>query len=186
MLVGICGKMGSGKDTIADYLVGKFLGKKIAFAERLKELAKELFNVEKKDKRGRRILQQLGAAMRSIDEDVWINSLMYNYNPEEFTVISDIRYLNEARAIINKGGIVIHIEVPDYIRKERIEKRDGIELDNIAWNYINRHGSEIGVDLVEKLDNIKHIFVTPNDDIDIVNKKALLCIPRKKLDKFFL
>jgi len=60
MLIGICGKMGSGKDTIAEHLAREFQGQRMSFARKLKSVVANLFNVDKNDKRGREILQKVG------------------------------------------------------------------------------------------------------------------------------
>ena len=99
MIVGISGKMGSGKDTISDYLVRKFLGRKVAFADKLKELLVELFNLEKGQDGRRDTIQKVGGFMRSIDEDVWINFVINSHNTDEFLIVSDVRHVNEAKAI---------------------------------------------------------------------------------------
>ena len=39
----MCGKSGSGKDTVADYLVQKYNFTKISFADELKRIAKQVF-----------------------------------------------------------------------------------------------------------------------------------------------
>ena len=43
MLIGVCGKAGSGKDTIADYLVKKYNFKKIALADPIKRMVEDVF-----------------------------------------------------------------------------------------------------------------------------------------------
>jgi dephospho-CoA kinase len=42
MLVGVCGKAGAGKDTIADYLVNAYKFKKIALEDPIKRLVKDI------------------------------------------------------------------------------------------------------------------------------------------------
>ena len=67
--IAITGKMCSGKTTIANYLIEKnnqFV--KISFADKVKEIATDLFNMKEKN---RYLLQSIGTKMREIDEDVW-------------------------------------------------------------------------------------------------------------------
>ena len=49
MIIGIIGKKGSGKDTIADYLVKNHGFIKFAFADKVKEVCKAMFNMTDKD-----------------------------------------------------------------------------------------------------------------------------------------
>ena len=44
MIIGICGLMGSGKDTIADHLIQEHQFKKISFADKLKESVATMFD----------------------------------------------------------------------------------------------------------------------------------------------
>ena len=43
MIIGICGLIGSGKDTIADYLVEKHNFTKMSFADKLKDAVSQMF-----------------------------------------------------------------------------------------------------------------------------------------------
>ena len=44
MIIGICGLIGSGKDTIADYLIRKHDFEKISFADKLKDSVSTMFD----------------------------------------------------------------------------------------------------------------------------------------------
>ena len=66
----------------------------------------------------REFLQKLGTeAMRdNLHEDVWVNALFADYKERYFGsksmpnwVITDVRFPNEANAIINRGGIMVRI-----------------------------------------------------------------------------
>ena len=88
----------------------------------------------------RDFLQKLGTdALRiGLHENVWVNALMADYQPLDFNplteaeimpnwVITDIRYENEAKAVKDKGGIIIRVDRP-------------------GVNPINNHPSEVGLD----------------------------------------
>ena len=49
MIIGLLGKKGSGKDTVADYLVSKYGFTKYAFADKIKDIIKILFNFTDED-----------------------------------------------------------------------------------------------------------------------------------------
>ena len=84
----------------------------------------------------RDLLQKLGTeCMRTgLHSNTWVNALMVDYKPAKMDqynpskwVVTDTRFPNEAKAIKDKGGIVIRIDRP------------GIKP-------INNHPSEVGLD----------------------------------------
>lgn len=115
MLVGICGKAGSGKDTIGDYLIKKYKFKKIALADPIKRLVKDVFVLEdhtvydriarEKSLKNwpkwsvRKLLQFIGTELfrENIDDEIWVKSLWYRIAKDKKTnyVVSDIRFPNE-------------------------------------------------------------------------------------------
>ena len=157
-LIGLCGKMGSGKDTIADIMLNENLVQhRMSFATGVKEVAKELFDIDPKKRtpKSRRIWQTIGHSMRQLDDVVWIVSLMkrlaWIYDAEDDNVsviITDVRYLNEARWILSNHGTVIIINADPYQRKQRIERRDNITIDSTEWVGITEHPSELEADLI--------------------------------------
>jgi dephospho-CoA kinase len=45
LIIGMAGKMGSGKDTAGNYLINEYQFQRIAFADNLKEMAMKVFNL---------------------------------------------------------------------------------------------------------------------------------------------
>ena len=147
MIVGLGFNKEVGKDTAAEAL-GKELGfKRLAFADKLKELALEAdplvttssrtVNVQVGHGRMRhvvtgiggwdeakrvypevrRFLQDLGLGARKVfGESFWTDQVMDKaINREragEHTVITDVRFLNEAEAVKAAGGLLIRITRP--------------------------------------------------------------------------
>jgi hypothetical protein len=115
MLVGICGKAGSGKDTIGDYFIKNHKFQKIALADPIKRLVKDVFVLddhtvydriarEKPLKKWpkwtvRKLLQFIGTELfrNNIDDAVWVKSLWLRVlqNRNINYVVSDIRFPNE-------------------------------------------------------------------------------------------
>jgi len=115
MLVGICGKAGSGKDTIGDYLVSKHSFKKIALADPIKRLVKDVFALDDHtvydrvareqpldnwpDWTVRELLQYIGTELfrENIDDAVWVKSLWYKIQKDKESnyVVTDMRFPNE-------------------------------------------------------------------------------------------
>jgi ABC-type dipeptide/oligopeptide/nickel transport system ATPase component len=129
MIIGISGKSGCGKDTLANIFMGMYPEmnfQQMAFADKVKELAGALLSVETKQFENREykeswneelsisvrgILQVIGDGLREkIHPDVWLIALQKRIDPNANVLISDVRYFNEAQFIKKMGGMVISID----------------------------------------------------------------------------
>jgi hypothetical protein len=120
-VVGLSGKAGSGKDTLASYMISELMYEcgdttfvtKLAIADNVKKLSTQYFgdicDVVLKDPVSRYVLQGVGQMMREeISEDYWIkkakytiDQLVYGSGKENSVIfITDVRYLNEVSAIL--------------------------------------------------------------------------------------
>ena len=139
MIIGICGFIGSGKDTIADYLVNLHHFRRESFASTLKDAVAQVFGwdrtmLEGRTKQAREwreqvdpwwaerlhmptltprwILQYWGTEVcrAGFHDDIWIASLENKLrHSQDDVVISDCRFPNEIQAIKNAGGKVIRV-----------------------------------------------------------------------------
>jgi hypothetical protein len=139
MIIGIAGFIGSGKDTIADYLI-TFKGfKRMSYAEPLKDAISAIFGWDRELLEGttkysrewrdqidpwwaerldikhltpRWVLQQWGTEVgrRAFHDDIWIASIENKLrHAKDNIVISDCRFPNELQSIKNAGGITIRV-----------------------------------------------------------------------------
>jgi len=119
IIIGLCGKAGSGKDTVADIITKKCFKNDITcttihFAKALKNIAKTVFGWDgQKDERGRRLLQVIGTdCARAYDKDFWIKKweeLLYWNQDYKVLLVPDVRFENEANAIHIRNGILIKV-----------------------------------------------------------------------------
>ena len=92
MKIAICGKMCSGKSTIANMLKeydDRF--KIFSFGNKIKVLANELFDMDLKNK-DRSLMIAIGSKMREINPDVWVNYIIKETKDEEFCIIDDLNF----------------------------------------------------------------------------------------------
>ena len=139
MIVGIAGFIGSGKDTIADYLI-TFKGfRRMSYAEPLKDAVASIFDWDRELLEGttkysrewrdtvdtwwaerldikhltpRWVLQQWGTEVgrRAFHDDIWIASIENKLRSiKDDIVISDCRFPNELKSIKRAGGITIRV-----------------------------------------------------------------------------
>jgi len=140
VILGICGLIGSGKDTIADYLVNFHEFRRDSFAGSLKDAVAFVFGWDREMLEGRTkqsrewrervdpwwskrldmpnltprwILQYWGTEVcrKGFNDDIWIASLENKLqNTTDNVVISDCRFVNEIAAIKNAGGKVVWVK----------------------------------------------------------------------------
>ena len=137
MIVGICGLIGSGKDTVADYLVNVHGFRRESFAGTLKDAVAAVFGWDRTMLEGRTkasrewreqvdpwwakrlgmptltprwVLQYWGTEVlrRGFHDDIWIASIENKIrNSRDNVVISDCRFPNEIGSIRSLGGIIM-------------------------------------------------------------------------------
>jgi hypothetical protein len=122
MLVGICGKAGAGKDTIGDHLISEYGFEKIAFADPIKRLVKDVFVLDDHtvydriareepleqwgDRSVRELLQFIGTGLfrEQVDPDIWVKSLWFRIQDSDKNyVITDLRFPNEIESLSEYG-----------------------------------------------------------------------------------
>ena len=139
MIIGICGLIGAGKDTMADYLVNIHQFRRESFANTLKDAVSAVFGWDRDLLEGRTrhsrewreqvdawwadrlnmpeltprwVLQYWGTEVvrRSFHDDTWIASLENRLRKTtDDVVISDCRFPNEIGAIKRAGGLVVRV-----------------------------------------------------------------------------
>ena len=136
--IGLVGLAGSGKDTAAKALTDRGW-RRIAFADRLKEIAYELGWDGLKDERGRKFLQDIGSVARAYDKQFWIDEAtqVLNYVSTAFRKVprvwTDVRFENEAQFIRDRGGIIIRVIRPDLVSHDTHESE--VEQHSISADY---------------------------------------------------
>lgn len=140
MIIGICGFIGSGKDTAADYLVNFHEFRRESFAGTLKDAVAAVFGWDRELLEGRTkqarewreqvdawwserlnmpnltprwILQYWGTEVcrSGFHDDMWIASLENKIrNSKDSVVISDCRFPNEISAIRKQGGKIVWVQ----------------------------------------------------------------------------
>ena len=139
MIIGICGFIGSGKDTVADYLTNFHEFRRESFANSLKDAVAQVFGwdrtmLEGRTKQAREwreqvdpwwsdrlkmpeltprwVLQHWGTEVcrHGFHDDIWIASLENKLrHSEDDVVISDCRFPNEIAAIRRANGLVVRV-----------------------------------------------------------------------------
>lgn len=140
MIIGVCGFIGSGKDTVADYLQNFHEFRRESFASTLKDAVAAVFGwdrtlLEGRTKEAREwreqidpwwaerldmptltprwVLQYWGTEVcrKGFHDDIWIASLENKLRlSKDSVVISDCRFPNEISSIRNAGGKIVWVQ----------------------------------------------------------------------------
>jgi hypothetical protein len=169
MKIAILGRAGSGKDTVANYLVSEHGFEKHAFSEGLYKICREYYGMTVKD---RGLLQEVGEAMRSIDPDVFVKYLGRSLKNSKNIVISDVRFVNEYKTLKDLGFKFYRVKADLNTRLGRIQERDKIEINQDYINKIETHTIETQCDGFEAeiLENNKDYNELFRKIDEIVNK----------------
>ena len=142
MKIAIHGKMCYGKTTLAN-IIREFDNdfKILSFGQKVKDIAKDLFNVNYKD---RTLLTNIGTKMREIDSDVWANYTINMGKIYDNVIIDDLRYQNEHDLCMKNGYKIIVLTLPKDIQIERLKS---CYPDNYLDHIDNlEHESENGIE----------------------------------------
>jgi dephospho-CoA kinase len=120
-IIGLIGKIASGKTIVADYLVNKKGGSYYRFSDVLRDI---LIRIHKPITREN--LQDLGLAIRKVFGDGILAQAVrkdISSDKAELIVVDGIRYLDEFDMVKSLGGTIIFITAPETARYERVIMR---------------------------------------------------------------
>lgn len=178
MLIGVSGYAQAGKDSVGLILVENHGFKRTAFADRMRQMALAINPIidfahegfagrpvrldeivsgvgwerAKKNEEVRSLLQKLGTdgGRVCLGEDVWVRATLRSIAKKANWVITDVRFPNEAAAIIARKGTLVRIVRPhNGPANGHVSER---ALDNYNFDYkIDNDGT-----LVELEEMVKH------------------------------
>lgn len=196
MIIALLGWKGSGKTYLAKHLEANYGFKHLAFADPLKKIISDLFNIDRKILDGEteetRILKELplkklseifgreitprnlmtgiGMAMRSWDENVWVNLLEMKIDElhNKDIVVSDVRLKNEINMLERKGAKFVWVlrDIPDWFLdgflssleiQESVNKIEklGIHVTEYSWMFKIPSVDFVYLNLCEGIDGMQ-------------------------------
>ena len=127
-LIGLAGRAGSGKSTIAAELWDEYRFFETSFAGRVKDVVATMFGWDRLDLEDRTFketvdpkfgitprtaLQKVGQGMKQqFGDDIWVTLWRQVYDElagSHDVVVSDVRFENEAAEVRRLGGTIVHV-----------------------------------------------------------------------------
>lgn len=147
--IALFGPMCSGKTYVANFLVENYGFVKIGFADKLKEVAQDLFTIDPADKnnRNRKLLQEFSDDIKKWGgEDIFVRHFAMKVVELPFVpiVCDDLRYTFEAEALRDLGFTIIGVNAYENFRQERI-----LKLYPDTSLEVQQHRSETDSKLIE-------------------------------------
>jgi hypothetical protein len=206
MIIGICGFIGSGKDTIADYLVNFHEFRRDSFASTLKDAVAAVFGWDRDLLEGRTkaarewreqvdpwwaerlgmpaltprwVLQYWGTEVcrNGFHDDIWIASLENKLRRSgDNIVISDCRFPNEIKAIKAQGGRIVWVQ-----RGELPEWYDlAVESNQSGFNHMKTAYPDVHVSETAWVGTDFDIVIDNNGNIeDLYNQVKSLALDHR-------
>lgn len=191
-IIGVSGKLGSGKDFFTTNVILPVLRKRkqnylqLSFSDQIKINVMTKNNIdysdvyETKTKSSRQLLQTEGTDIgRAFDKDIWINYFdnwvrAFNFRGISTFIASDCRFINEFDYIKKSEGIIIKIVAPKRNNLRLLQESNG---NQEAYDKISTHSSECDLDLLS--DNMFDLVIYNDqedqfDIIDLQNQFELL------------
>jgi hypothetical protein len=149
ILIGVCGKKYSGKDTMADYLVSRYGFQKRSFAGPLKDACRHLFHFSEAqchDPRQKEVVdtrwnisprqafQMVGTdwVRHQFHRNFWVERMRHElmgFGPNDRVVLCDVRFENEKDLVLELGGFMWGIQRPSF-RRRRDEHESETSMDS--------------------------------------------------------
>lgn len=172
MLIGLTGKAGAGKDTVADYLVERGFAK-VSFADPIKQMLCALMDVGKHQWEDRLwkerpvfmghspryLAQTLGTewGRKLVHNKIWIKLALEEADRYNKAIITDVRFDNEAQAIRDHGGVVIQVLRPGHEATEHTahSSESGVDPDLIGRTIMNdRRLKDLALEIHRVMDSL--------------------------------
>lgn len=160
LVVGICGPAGSGKTTAADRLVDRYGFARVKLAGPLKAMLRALPGIDERHTDGdlkeepveafggatpRYMMQTLGTGWGRgvLGEDFWVRvweAAVAEVPSNVSVVVDDVRFDNEARAVLKLGGRVVEMKRGGYVYRQDHASEVGVAQALITDRLAPKHG----------------------------------------------
>ena len=179
LIIGLCGRAGSGKTSVARFIEEKYGATRLSFAAPLKRMTKELFDFTDEQVYGeadvketidprwgispRTAMQRLGQSARDhLGESVWTEAALNKIGRQRgLFVIEDLRHLDEANTV-SAIGYILRLHCSDSISNDAGTHPSEVQVDQIPASQIH---AELHSSREQGLDHLFGLVAEQMDDL---------------------
>ena len=152
--IAITGKMGSGKSSLTKIIKDLEDGYVTSFSSVIRKVIIELDLQPTRE-----LMQATGDFFREFDKLVWTKQVLKEIkNINKTCIIEGIRYPFERDELAAQGFIILKLIANEDIRRQRIENRNQMTIDDKTWLSWTNHSTE------QYVDQIKAEYILRNND----------------------
>jgi dephospho-CoA kinase len=160
--IALMGRARVGKNHVATVITKMWGHEQLAFADKMKSSAAQLFPDKVTYKvKPRKLYQDYGQKMREIDPDVWVKHLHQKADQLPYVVITDLRQPNEHEYCRKMGYTIIRVVCDEEVRKGRIlaagEKYVPEEMHHETESHVDTLPADFVIDSTSA-DNVEILF----------------------------
>lgn len=156
---------GSGKDSVADYLVSEHGFKSYALADGIYEIAHRYYGVPESIRPDRELIIHIGESLREKDIMLWINHTLelIKKDGHDRVVITDVRKLLEHSVLKELGWSNVMVYCDTDVAIQRLKERDNKVDEELVKNYHTENQLRILKDSMKVIDNTDNFEETKKD-----------------------
>lgn len=146
---------GSGKDSVAEYLVSEHGFKSYALSEGLYEIAHRYYGVPENIRPDRELIIHIGESLRERDIMLWINYTLEKIKKDNHdkVVITDVRKLLEHSVLKELGWNHVMVYCDTEVAIQRLKERDIKVDEELVKNYHTENQLRVLRDTMKVVDN---------------------------------
>ncbi|MBD3388137.1 MAG: AAA family ATPase [Candidatus Altiarchaeales archaeon] len=170
LIVGLIGRIASGKSIVADHLVKEHGASYYRFSDVLRDMLLRLQMPNTREN-----LQNMGLALRRLFGDGILAEALKADIEEDgsgLIVVDGIRYQDEFDMVKDLGGVILHVTSPERVRYERVLKRATRGEAEISFEEFKRNEDKETERLIDELGENSDHTIENNGTIDGLKRQV--------------
>lgn len=172
IIIGIAGKISSGKDTVADYITKKYNAKSLKYSQALRDVLTRIYQDISRDN-----MQKISSLIRQMFGEDTLAKIIYNdilNSTENIIVVTGVRRSADIDLLKTMSGFkLFYIDTNINIRYERlIQRSENIDDRNKTFEEFQKQELAEAEMYIDKLKEIADYTIDNNSNVDDLYKKV--------------